>query len=176
MESMYKLLQVRRSHRKFTEQAVEQEKIDAILRNALMSPAGKSLNPWEFIVVTDKEMQEKMSKCKPFDGAFLAEAPLSIVIIADTEKSDVWVEDCSIVAFNIQLTAEDLGLGSCWAQVRNRQSCTEGVMAGTYVKELLQIPEQYEVECIISIGYKGMERKPFNEDKLQFDKIHNEQF
>ena len=83
MESMYKLLQVRRSHRKFTEQPVEQEKIDAILRNALMSPAGKSLNPWEFIVVTDKEMQEKMSKCKPFGGAFLAEAPLSIVIIAN---------------------------------------------------------------------------------------------
>ena len=112
MESMYKLLQVRRSHRKFTEQAVEQEKIDAILRNALMSPAGKSLNPWEFIVVTDKEMQEKMSKCKPFGGAFLAEAPLSIVIIADTEKSDVWVEDCSVAAFNIQLTVEDLGLGT----------------------------------------------------------------
>ena len=59
MESMYKLLQVRRSHRKFTEQAVEQEKIDAILRNALMSPAGKSLNPWEFIVVQTKKCKRK---------------------------------------------------------------------------------------------------------------------
>jgi nitroreductase len=173
---MYELLQKRRSYRKFTEQAVEQEKIDQLLHNALMSPSGKSINPWEFIVGTNKETHSKLAGCKPFGSAFVAEAPLSIVVIADTTKSDVWVEDCSIVAFNIQLTAEDLGLGSCWAQVRNRQSCTEGVMAGTYVKELLQIPEQYEVECIISIGYKGMERKPFNEDKLQFDKIHNEQF
>ena len=173
---MYKLLQVRRSHRKFTEQPVEQEKIDAILRNALMSPAGKSLNPWEFIVVTNKETQVKLAGCKPFGSAFVAEAPLSIVIIADTTKSDVWVEDCSITAFNLQLTAEDLGLGSCWSQIRCRQSPTEGVSAEQYVKELLNIPQQYAVECIISIGYKGMERKPFNEDKLQFEKIHNEQF
>ena len=49
-------------------------------------------------------------------------------------------------------------------------------MAEDYVKELLNIPDNYAVECIISIGYKGMERKPFNEDKLQFDKIHHEQF
>lgn len=173
---MYQLLQKRRSHRKFTEQAVEQEKIDQILRNALMSPAGKSLNPWEFIVVTNKENQAKLAGCKPFGSAFVAEAPLSIVVIADTNKSDVWIEDCSIVAFNMQLTAEDLGLGSCWAQVRQRQSCTEGIMAEDYVKELLNIPDNYAVECIISIGYKGMERKPFNEDKLQFDKIHHEQF
>jgi nitroreductase len=55
---MYQLLQKRRSYRKFTEQAVEQEKIDQILRNALMSPAGKSLNPWEFIVVTNKRVVE----------------------------------------------------------------------------------------------------------------------
>ena len=176
MESMYKLLQIRRSHRKFTEQPVEQEKIDAILRNALMSPAGKSLNPWEFIVVTDKEMQEKMSKCKPFGGAFLAEAPLSIVIIADTEKSDVWVEDCSVAAFNIQLTVEDLGLGSCWCQIRKRAGVEEGRMAEDTIKELLGIPEKYAVECIIGIGYKGMERKPFNEDKLQFEKIHTGKF
>jgi nitroreductase len=173
---MYQLLQKRRSYRKFTEQAVEQEKIDQLLHNALMSPSGKSINPWEFIVVTDKETQVKLAGCKPFGSAFVAEAPLSIVIIADTTKSDVWVEDCSIVAFNLQLTAEDLGLGSCWSQVRQRMSPTEGVSTDQYVKELLNIPEQYAVECIISIGYKGMERKPFNEDKLQFEKIHNNTF
>lgn len=173
---MYELLQKRRSYRKFTEQAVEQEKIDQLLHNALMSPSGKSINPWEMIVVTDKETQVKLAGCKPFGSAFVAEAPLSIVIIADTTKSDVWVEDCSIVAFNLQLSAEDMGLGSCWAQVRNRQSPTEGVSADQYVKELLNIPKHYAVECIMSIGYKGMERKPFNEDKLQFEKIHNNTF
>lgn len=173
---MYELLQRRRSYRKFTEQAVEKEKIDQLLHNALMSPAGKSINPWEFIVVTNKETQVKLAACKQFGSAFVAEAPLSIVIIADTTKTDVWVEDCSIAAFNLQLSAEDMGLGSCWSQVRNRQSPTEGVSTEQYIKELLNIPAQYAVECIISIGYKGMERKPFNEDKLQFEKIHNEQF
>lgn len=176
MESMYKLLQVRRSYRKFLETPVEKEKQDALLRNALMSPAGKSLNPWEFIVVTDKQTQEKMSKCKPFGAAFVAEAPLSIVVIADTEKSDVWIEDCSIAAFNLQLSAEDMGLGSCWCQIRKRTGVEEDTTAENYIKELLEIPEKYAVECIISIGYKGMERKPFNEDKLQFEKIHTEKF
>lgn len=176
MESMYKLLQVRRSYRKFLDKPVEKEIQEALLRNVLMSPAGKSLNPWEFIVVTDKAMQEKLSKCKPFGAAFLAEAPLSIVIIADTEKSDVWIEDCSVAAFNLHLSAEDLGLGSCWCQIRQRIGVEESTMAEDCIKELLGIPEKYAVECIMGIGYKGMERKPFNEDKLQFEKIHTEKF
>ena len=170
--NMLSLLQQRRSHRKFLEQPVEQEKIDQLLHNALMSPASKSSNPWEFIVVTNAATNEALSKAKKFGSAFVAGAPLSIVLIADPNKSDVWMEDCSVVAFNLQLTAEELGLGSCWCQIRRRESPEEGVMADAVVKQVLNIPEPYEVECIISIGYKGDVRKPFNEDKLQFDKIH----
>ena len=161
----------RRSHRKFEDKAVEQEKIDSILQTVLMAPAGKRANEWHFYVVTDKAMAEKLSGCKPAGALFVKEAPLNIVVTADTSKSDVWVEDCSIAAIYLQLAAQDLGLGSCWSQVRQRMSCTEGVTAEQYIKELLSLPEETGIECIVSIGYAADERKPYDLDKLPYDKV-----
>lgn len=161
----------RRSHRKFEDKAVEQEKIDSILQTALMAPAGKRANEWRFYVVTDKEKSLKLSECKQFGAAFVKEAPLNIIVTADTTKSDVWVEDCAIAAIYIQLAAQDLGLGSCWSQVRLRESTTEGVMAESYIKETIGIPEEFAVECIISIGYAADERRPYELEKLPYDKI-----
>ncbi|MCQ2369846.1 MAG: nitroreductase family protein [Paludibacteraceae bacterium] len=161
----------RRSHRKFTDMAIEQEKIDSILQTVLMAPAGKRANEWSFYVVTDKETSLKLSECKQFGAAFVKEAPLNIVVTADTTKSDVWIEDCSIAAIYLQLAAQDLGLGSCWSQVRGRESMTEGVMAEDYIKELLNIPSEFAVECIISIGYPADERQPYNLEKLPYDRI-----
>jgi hypothetical protein len=74
-----------------------------------------------------------------------------IVVCADSNESDVWIEDCSIAAIIIQLTALSLGLGSCWAQIRNRQHDYEKT-AEAYVKELLCLPEQMQVECILGIS------------------------
>lgn len=175
-ENFKSLIVQRRSHRKFAETPLSEEQIRQLLEIALMAPAGKRANPWEFVVVTNKNTLQALSTCKPNGSAFVAQSPLSIVVIADTNKSDVWIEDCSIAAIYLQLAAEAMGLGSCWAQVRQRVSCTEGVMAETYIKELLNIPDNYAVECIVSIGYKGDERKPFDPSHLQWEKCHKEQF
>ena len=71
----------------------------------------------------------------------------------------------------LQLQAEDMGLGSCWVQVRERFTAS-GMPSGEYVHEVLDIPLQLQVLSVIAIGHKGMERKPFNEDNLQWEKIH----
>ena len=71
----------------------------------------------------------------------------------------------------MQLQAEDLGLGSCWCQIRNRQT-EDDADANTYVRDLLDIPYQLEVLSIIGFGYKDQERKPFDEAHLQWEKIH----
>ena len=105
----------------------------------------------------------------------LVDSPLGIVIIADKTKSDVWMEDASIAAIIMQLQAQDLGLGSCWIQVYGREY-TEGKTAEQYILELLNIPDQYSVLCILSIGYPNEERKPFDTQKLAVDKIHFEIF
>ena len=84
-------------------------------------------------------------------------------------------EDAAIASIMIQLQAEDLGLGSCWIQVRERFTAT-GMPSGEYVHTLLDIPLQLQVVSIIAVGHKGMERKPFNEDHLQWEKIHINKF
>jgi nitroreductase len=87
-------------------------------------------------------------------------------------KSDVWVEDCSIAAIIIQLTALSLGLGSCWAQMRNRNHSYE-IAAETYVQELLGLPEHIKVECILGIGYPAEQKESVSPQSLQNDKIRN---
>ena len=175
MNTFNELLKNRRSIRKYLDMAVEQEKVDDILRAALMSPASKRSNGWEFIVVDDKELLNKMSQCREMGSQLLAGSPMAIVICATPEKSDVWFEDASISSIIIQLAAADLGLGSCWVQVYKRMH-TETETAGDYIKGLLNIPQDLEVLNIVSIGYKDEERKPYDYEKLSYDKIHRNTF
>ena len=172
---LLELLKQRRSIRKFEERAVEKDKLDKILKAALLAPSSRGRRPWEFIAVTDKELLRKLSECREHSSQFLANAPRGIVIIADSEKCDVWVEDASIASIIIQLTAQSLGLGSCWIQVRKRIA-PDNRTAEEYIKELLGIPENYSVENIIAIGYPAEEKKPYSEDQLLYDKIHLNQY
>jgi len=175
MESFYQLAEKRRSIRKYTNQEISQEIIDKLLVVALMSPASKRSNPWEFIVVNSPELLEKLAECKPHGASFIKEAPLAIVVIADSAKSDVWVEDTSIASIYLQLAAEDMGLGSCWVQVHKRKHAS-GIDSSEFVKELLQIPSNFEVESIISFGYKNEERQAFDTTKALYERIHTNKF
>ena len=114
------LLEKRRSIRKFTDQAVEPEKIQILIEAALRSPSGRGVNPWEFIVVQDRQTLTSLSNAKQAGAGFLKGAAMGIVVCADTAKSDTIIEDASIAAIIIQLAAESLGLGSCWVQMRER--------------------------------------------------------
>ncbi len=172
---MLDLLKQRRSIRKYEDRVVEQEKLDIILKSALLSPSSRGIRPWEFIVVTDKEILGKLSQCKAHGSQFLKDAPLGIVVIADSTASDVWVEDVSIASTIIQLTAQSLGLGSCWIQVRNRKTA-DNQSSEDYIKELLNIPEKYGVDNIIAIGYPGEKKRSYDEDSLLYDKIHREKY
>jgi len=173
--NFFELLKSRRSIRKYLPKAVEAEKIKKITTAVLMSPASKRANPWEFIVVQDRETLGKMAQCRPHGSKLLENAPLGIVVIADTTKSDVWIEDASIAALVIQLQAQDLGLGSCWVQVRAREK-EEGVSAEDYIRQLLDIPTHYAVLNVVSIGYPDEDRKPYDEEKLAYAKIHTEKY
>ena len=171
MKSFYDLLKNRRSIRKYQNRPIEKEKIDLIMQQALMSPSSKRTNGWEFYIVDNKELLCKLSTCREMGSKFLENAPLAIVVCATPEKSDVWFEDASIASIIIQLAAADLELGSCWVQVYKRMH-SENETAEEYIKSLLNIPDNLEVLNIVSIGYKDEERKPYDESKLLYDKIH----
>lgn len=172
---MLELIQKRRSCRNFTDKKLTQDQIDQLLKSALWSPTSKNNRPWEFVVTEKAETLEALSQCKPHGAAFLSGAPLGIVVLGDPAKSDVWVEDCSIAAIMMQMTAESIGLGSTWIQVRLRLD-EEGNMAGDNVKKIINAPDEMEVLGIMAFGHKAKEREPYTENILLWDRIHYEKF
>ncbi len=175
MKTFFDLAQTRRSIRKFKTEAVPQDIQERLQETVLMSPASKRSNPWEFIFVENKETLAAISESKQMGAALIKDAPLAVVVLADTEKSDVWIEDASIATIYLQLAAEDLGLGSCWVQMHKRTKAN-GESASDVLKKLLDIPAKYEVLSVVAIGYKDEEKKPFDVTRLQKEKIHKERF
>lgn len=169
------LLRKRRSIRQFTDEKVEKEKIDLLIEAMLRAPSSRSLNPWEFVVVAESATIEELSRCKAHGSTFMKNAPLAIVVVADPAKSDVWVEDCSIATLNLHYAAADLGLGSCWVQVRLR-SREDGVTAEEHVKRVLHLEDDMVVEAIVAIGYPKEEKTGQPVDSLLFDRVSYEQY
>ncbi|MBN2029317.1 nitroreductase family protein [bacterium] len=166
------ILQKRRSIRQFQNKEIEKKKLDQIIEALLRSPSSRSLNPWEFIVVTDRKLLAVLSEAKPHGSAFLKNAPLGIIVCADPKKSDVWIEDCAIASIIGQLTAESLGLGSCWIQIRDRWHA-EGKPAEDYIKAYLDIPAHIKIESILAVGYADEKKRPHPAETLEYKKIHH---
>lgn len=171
---MLETLRERRSIRKYKDQKVEKEKIDNILKAGLLAPSSMNKKPVEFIVVEDKETLLKLEACKAKGTLGLKTAPLAIVVVADADRSNVWIEDASIASTLIQLEVQELGLGSCWIQIRNRQS-EEGDSEAA-VRNVLSLPENYGVLTVLTIGYKDEEKPAYNDSKLDFEKVHYGEF
>ena len=170
MTSFIELLRIRRSIRQFQDKRVEKEVVDQLIESALRAPSSRSLNPWEFIVVDDKGLIEALSSAKPHGATFMKNAPLAIVVCADPEKCDVWVEDTSIASILLHLAATDLGLGSCWVQIRLREH-DGSRSAEQFVKDMLSIPENMVVEAIIAIGYPKEEKPGHPDSSLLYDRV-----
>lgn len=171
MNSFAELVATRRSVRKYSEEKLTPEQVEQIMKTALMAPSSKRSTSWQFVLVEDKEMLKKLSLCKPTGGAFIADCALAIVVLGNPAVSEAVIEDTSIAATYIQLQADDLDLGSCWVQIRGRET-EAGQESEEYVRMLLDIPYQLTVGCIVAIGNKVKPNKPFNEELLQWEKVH----
>jgi nitroreductase len=165
------LVRQRRSIRKFMSRPVEDEKIEQLMEAALRSPSSMGNNPWEFVVVTDRDLLERLSRAKPHGASFLKNAPLGIAVCADPAKSTVWIEDASIASLVIHLSAHSLGLGSCWIQLRGRMY-DDTRSSGEVAAALLEIPGPMEVLSIVAIGYADEEKPSHPETNLPWEKIH----
>lgn len=171
MADFERIIYTRRSVRKFKEAKIEQDKVDALIKAALLAPSGKRIYPCEFIIVNDKEKLEKLSTAKQHGAALLANAPLAIAIIADTSKYDVWVEDACIASTFVMLEAENLGLGCCWVQMRLRGS-VDGKTSTENLKDVLNLNAEHEVLSVLAIGYKDEEKPAYTDEHLKIEKVH----
>ena len=166
------LVQKRRSIRKFTEEKLTDEELRTLLRAGLMAPTGHGQRGWKFVVVDDKQKLAQIAQCREAGSQFVEGAPVAVVVAYDASATDVWVEDASIAAVTMQYQATDLGLGSCWCQVRLRANA-DGVAASTQIKQLLQLPDEWEVECVVAFGHPAIERKLQDEERLSWDSVIN---
>jgi nitroreductase len=175
MNSFAELAQNRRTIRQFSEEKLTPEEVELIMRTALLAPTSRNCRAWKFVLVEDKEMLRQLALSKANYAAFLEHCALAIVVLSDPLQSRAPVEDVSIAATFIQLQAEDLGLGSCWCQITGRETGS-GEDSEQYVRDLLNIPFQFGVICIIGIGHKKQVVKPHEEDHLLWENVHIERF
>ena len=171
MGNFSELLKSRRSTRKFTSEKIDQDDVVTLMKAALMAPSSKRSTPWQFVIVDEAEKLAKLARVKKHGAKLIEGAPLAIVVLGDPLTSDVWIEDTSIACTLIQLQAEDLGLGSCWVQMRGRLD-ERDVPAEENIRDILDIPLQLQVLSVIAIGHKDEEKAPFDESKLKWEKVH----
>ena len=172
---MFDSLRQRRSIRKFKPQKVEPEKVELLCEALLRAPTSRNSQPCEFVLVEEPELLQQLATAKTHGTAFFATAPLAIVVAVDPQKSDVWIEDSAIAAIISQLAAEELGLKSCWAQLRLRPH--EGEKnASEYVRKVVGLPEGLEVPMVIAVGYPDEEKSGHPRESLKNEKIHRNRY
>ncbi len=160
--------------RAYQEKPVEDEKVLEILKAAQMAPSANHRRPWEFVVVKDKGLREKLSQASRW-GSFIAQAPVAIVLCADEGKSREWLEDAAIVGGYLYLEATNQGLGTCWVQVRDSKS-SQGKPAEEEIRNLLGIPQNFRVIAIFPLGYPAEQIAPHQESEFDQSKVHEEKW
>lgn len=157
----------RKSVREYQDKAVEQEKIDLLMRAGMAAPSAMDRRPWEIVVLNDKTAMANLSESLPY-AKMLATAPMAIIVCGDVTKSENnWYIDCSAVTQNILLAAEALGLGAVWTGVYPSEERVK------MVSEALGLPENILPLNVIPVGYPAGENTPkdkYNEAKVHYNK------
>ena len=160
-------IMTRTSIRQHKDQPVENEKIDIMLKAAMAAPTAVNLQPWHFIVITDKEIISQLSGRQPTN------APLLIALCGDTDKTtmpdgkmklpDFWVQDVSAATENLLLAAHALGLGAVWT------GCYPAMERVTEVASVLKCPQNIVPLAVVRIGYP--DEAPAPKDKFKEENI-----
>lgn len=149
--SLIETILKRRSVRTYADEEIPQEKLDKILEAGLLAPTSRNRKPCEFYVVKDKEILEKLSKSKAAGSSMLENANAAIVVIADSQKADTWIEDSSIALAYMDLMANELNVGSCWCQSHLRFDANEE-KSEDVIRQIFSLEEHYRIVGILSLG------------------------
>ncbi len=153
--------------RKYTDKPVEQDKLDYILHCALMAPSSHRCLPWEFYVLTSPEQLRPLAACRTYGSGMFATATAGIVVALDSSLTDTWQADGAIAAEHILLAAAEQGIGACWCHVYQREGAEQ------LVRSVAGIQENFNVLCVIALGYPDEDKQLFDLSRLHYEKIHN---
>ena len=169
-DALLTLAEQRRSVRQYTDEPLNRETIDKILTVAALAPSSYGQNPVEFVVVEGHEKLAKLAACKRIGAPSVRVAQAAVVVMADTTKGELWVEDCSVAAGYLLLAAEQYGIGACWNQIHLRDGQRRS--ASDEIRELLDVPDGYEVLCVVSLGHKGEQKQSRSAEQMKQGRIH----
>lgn len=158
----------RRSVRAYKDTDIPEDLVDTVIRAAMMAPSAGNQQPWQFIVVRDREKMKQVTTFHPYAG-MLKNVSVSVIVCGDPDGKkwpDFWVQDCSAAIENMLLAARDLGLGTVWAGIYP----LEDRMAG--MRKLFHIPENVYPLAIIPIGWPDTTFKEV--DRYDPSRIHLE--
>ncbi len=163
----------RKSVRNFTGRSAGKEQLEALVKAGMAAPTARNVQPWQFVVVTDKAMLAQLNELLPY-AKMTASAGAAIVVCGDlkiatearTEK--LWMQDCSAATQNILLAAEGMGLGAVWTAAYPYEDRIKAVV------ETIKLPEHVVPLCVIPVGYPTGVDKP--KDKWKPERLHWNEF
>lgn len=165
MEAMEAILS-RRSIRRYTGETIPDAMVEQLLQAAMSAPSAGNMQPWQFVIIDDREILEEIPKVHPY-ADMVREAPLAILVCGDLQLDGFggyWVQDCSAATENLLIAAHARGLGAVWLGVYPRD---ERVKA---LRDLLSIPEDITPFAVIPLGYPAEELS--KEDRFDPSKVH----
>ncbi|MFW6224624.1 MAG: nitroreductase family protein, partial [Bacteroidota bacterium] len=150
---VFEVIHNRKSVRQYQEKTVPDEKIETMLRAAMAAPTARNIQPWQFYVITSREVLNQLAESLPY-AKMLAHAPMAIVVAGDTQKGNPneeqihnWTLDCAAATQNLLLAAEAQGLGAVWTGVYPYQLRIDAV------NKALNLPDHIVPLNIIPVGY-----------------------
>ncbi len=168
MKDTFEVIHSRKSVRNFTGEAVSKADLDKIVRAGMAAPTAVNMQPWSFVVITDRKTLDDLAKGLPY-AKMLSKAGAAIIVCTEPKSAfdrstDFAVIDASLAGENILLAIEALGLGGVWTAAYPDKDRIE------HVRKVLKIPEDIIPLTVIPVGYPTGEDKP--KDKYKKEKIH----
>ena len=159
---LLELIRNRRSIRKYTGEAIDDEKMHKILTAGLLAPTSRNRKLCEFHVVQDKRLLFQMACAKSAGGMMLKDCDKAIVVCAD---SDTWLEDCSIAMSFMMLEAQEEGVACCWVQLYLREEADETVA------RMLGLGKKMHLCGALALGVGNEEKNPHSFEEADFSKV-----
>jgi len=147
---MNEIIEKRRSVRKFqNNKPLTREQIDQLLGAAMLAPSARNTRPWEYIVITKREVLNDIARVSEYSKMCETAAAAIIVVALPQTEGPVgyFSQDCAAATENILLEAVSQGLGACWCGIYPREERVAGI------RDLFKIPEPKIPFNVIAIGY-----------------------